>query len=358
MDALFLKEAPPLDPAWLAYAESEGLDKPRPRLAPLARQPIYAAECRELVKRMTAAGARDHHLSNNLKITDTTVPSSLDAYAIPVRQYDNVNSSGDTEDPKAILLYIHGGGLVIGESDSEELSCLRILKESGIAGLRIYSVGYRLMPTYPATTCVSDCIDVFHHLLPIAETHTGKATVLILGSSSGGELAALVSQAAAPGTVQGVVLRGPVTVDSSSGDPGAKQYVPEEFAYLYHSGVHESFFNALGSGLSHDIPRDGLPRMPLEAPVEELQKLGLPRTWIQVCTNDFLYSDGMCYAKLLADSGVEVHVNVVEGWPHTFWLKAPQLPKALDADRAMLGGLAWVAGAGELQDQHETVSFL
>ncbi len=341
MDSLLIETAPPLDPAWLTYEKEAGLQQPK--LPPLERQPIYAAECRELVKRMTAAGARDHHLTKDVRISDTVVPSTLDRFPIPVRQYDRTESAGAGE-PENILLYIHGGGLVIGESDSEELSCLRILKESRIPGLRVCSVGYRLMPSHPATTCVSDCVDVFNHLLSVARTRTGANSVFVVGSSSGGELAALVSQAASPGSVRGVVLRCPVTVDAFSGTPRAKEYVPSGFRPYHHSASHESFINSLGRGLYHDVPRDGLPRMPLEAPDEEIAGLRLPRTWIQVCTNDVLYSDGACYAKLLADAGVQVKVDVVGGWPHTFWLKAPHLPRALEADRAMLEGLAWVSG--------------
>jgi hypothetical protein len=33
---------------------------------------------------------------------------------------------------------------------------------------------------------------------------------------------------------------------------------------------------------------------------------------------------------------------VVRGWPHTFWLKAPQLDRALQADIDMIKGLRWL----------------
>lgn len=53
------------------------------------------------------------------------------------------------------VLYIHGGGLHIGEAGSEELSCRRILKDSRPPGANptrvVYPVGYRLMPQNPAS---------------------------------------------------------------------------------------------------------------------------------------------------------------------------------------------------------------
>lgn len=90
------------------------------------------------------------------------------------------------------------------------------------------------------------------------------------------------------------------------------------------------------------VPRDGLERMPLEADEETLKEL--PRTWIQLCTNDSPYSDGLCYAKMLEEAGVEVKVDVVRGWPHTFWLKAPELERALEVEEEMVRGLGWLLG--------------
>jgi acetyl esterase/lipase len=97
---------------------------------------------------------------------------------------------------------------------------------------------------------------------------------------------------------------------------------------------------ALGGFMKRAVPRDGLAKMPLEADEEVLR--GLPRTWIQVCTNDTLYSDGVCYAIALEEAGVEVKVRVVEGWPHTFWLLVPELERALEAELEMVEGLKWL----------------
>jgi acetyl esterase/lipase len=60
---------------------------------------------------------------------------------------------------------------------------------------------------------------------------------------------------------------------------------------------------------------------------------------IQVSTNDIYYSDGVCYAEALREAGVEVNLDVVEGWPHTFWLKAPYLERAVQAESDMIEGL-------------------
>ena len=342
MESLVLQKAPPLDPAWLQYESEANLLAPRPVIGQLERQPIYAAQCRELDGSMMAPGAPYHHLSQGITRTELTVTGG-DGWLIPVLKYELTEEPELADKPWYIIIYYHGGGLHVGEADSEDLQCRRILKESGLQNITLYSVGYRLKPKYTASLAVADCMDAFNWIVDSNGQLRERwgPRYLIVGSSSGGELAALVSQAAPKGSIHGLVLRCPVTSDAFKGP----EYVPEKLRPLHTSAWDMSFSTSLLTVMTREIPRDGLERMPLEAPEEQLQ--GLPRTWIQVCSNDMLYSDGLCYAKALQDAGVDVKLEVVKGWPHTFWLKAPQLPQALAADKAMLKGLAWVAGEDE-----------
>jgi acetyl esterase/lipase len=186
------------------------------------------------------------------------------------------------------------------------------------------------MPQVAAQTCLGDVTSAFKS---IRQLHPAARLVLV-GSSSGGELAAFLSQALAPGSLSGILLRCPVTAD-------APAHVPSGFED-WHTSASPPFVTSLLGLFNRQVPRDGFERMPLEIPTDEVEGLEMARTWVQVCTNDVLYSDGVCYAKLLQDAGIEVKVDVVEGWPHTFWLKAPHLDRALEADNELLRGLAWV----------------
>lgn len=333
LKSLVIESPPPLDPAWLAW-EKEHIPPTPPKKksyegpSAVERQLAYAEECRALYARMTAPGTRDHHLSQGILATRRTTKSSKDGATIPVMVYTREQDAG--RDPDAVVVYFHGGGLWVGEADSEELSCRRLL----VGNYAVYSVGYRLMPEYFASVCLSDAHDGFE---AVRGWVGAGPKLVIVGSSSGGELAALVSQMAPRDCLSGVLLRCPVTCDIPSGE----EYVPAPLRD-YHTSARDPFFTSLGGMIRRAVPRDGLARMPLEAEGRELA--GLSRTWIQVCTNDALYSDGVCYGIALEGAGVEVKVDVVEGWPHTFWLKAPELDRALEADMAMLEGLRWVLG--------------
>jgi acetyl esterase/lipase len=330
MDSQVILVAPQLDPEWLQFEKEDILTAPRKVYkSVLDRQPIYAEECRALHARMMAPGARDHYLSLGVKTAAYSVPSTADEFRIPILQYDLEGTTTGTA-ARTVVVYYHGGGLQVGEADSEDLSCRRILK-SGLSNVTVYSVGYRLMPKYAAKICVSDAVDAFNSI----RCDNPGAKVVVVGSSSGGELAAFVSQMTESKSIDGLLLRCPVTSDAFSGP----EFVPRHLR-SYHTSVADSFVTSLLGFMNRKSPRDGLERMPLEASTDELNRV--PKAWIQVCTNDTLYSDGICYGKALQDAGVNVRLDVVKGWPHTFWLKAPHLERAYEADLAMVNGLRWL----------------
>lgn len=147
-------------------------------------------------------GARDQDLANGIEVRPFTVSSSLDGCAIPMLMYSLKESGGETSPPAYAILYIHGGGLRIDEADSEELPYRRILKNVQLPGekptLIVYSVGYRLMREYLASTCVADTINAYRYVRA-AHPDVAATKLLVVGSSSVGELASFV----APGGCQG-----------------------------------------------------------------------------------------------------------------------------------------------------------
>lgn len=335
LKSLVIKAPPPLDPAWLAFekehilpAASKKKTKSYEGPSAVERQTAFAQECRARHAKMMAPGARDHYLSQGVVTSRRKTTSTKDGATIPVVVYTREQDAG--REPDVVIVYVHGGGLWVGDADSEQLSCRRLLSGNHA----VYSVGYRLMPEYFASVCLSDAYDGFEAV----RGWVGPGPKLVVvGSSSGGELAALVSQMAPRHALSGVLLRCPVTSDVFSGE----EYVPAHLRE-YHNSASEPFVTSLAGFMRRAVPRDGLARMPLEAGDAELR--GLPRTWIQVCTNDVLYSDGVCYGIALEAAGVEVRVGVVEGWPHTFWNEAPGLERAYKAEMEMLEGLRWILG--------------
>lgn len=234
---------------------------------------------------------------------------------------------------RPIVIYYHGGGLQVGDLDSEDLTCRRICLQLCIT---VMSIGYRLMPQFTADDSLADALCALTHII---ESHK-DSEIILMGSSSGGQLAAQVSQiyssiveGQAGGRVKGVLLRGPVTCDATNNGTT----IPEAYKKRHHS-MNPEFYTSLLLSAALTSENRTKKKLPLE--VEDLTRL--PKHWIQVCTNDIYYSDGVCYAEELKRQSVEVSLDVVVGYPHTFWLKAPFLERAVKAEVDMIEGLRWL----------------
>ncbi|KAH6679426.1 Alpha/Beta hydrolase protein [Halenospora varia] len=327
-----LEVPPPLDPAWLDHEEKAGLLLQKPPITDaLVRQQTYSTTCKTLNTLLLSG--RDAPLTHGLVIRDFTI-SSASGHTIPIRHYTPSSSSNsESDDPRKedaekldTVIYYHGGGLYVGDLDSEDLTCRRIVKSLGV---KVYSVDYLLMPQHSADDALADALHAFRYLRQ--DVVKGKGKMVVIGSSSGGQLAAQVSlQENKNGKgIDGVLLRCPVLCDASS--------LPSRWQSK-HASMSPAFHTSLLSSAALTAENRTKEKLPLE--VEELG--GMPRHWIQVCTNDIYYSDGVCYAEGLREKGVQVEMDVVVGWPHTFWLKAPLLGRAVRAEEDMLVGLRWL----------------
>lgn len=328
---LFIRTPPPLNPLWREYERKAGFTKQPLYKNPIEHQSAYSEACK--LRNVTMLKGRDRHLAVGILVQDSTI-TGTGGCQIATRTY-KVEANAHLEETVAaedhLVIYYHGGGLRVGDLDSEDLSCRRICKETLST---VISVNYRLMPVHHPSLAVQDAFDGFKSIA----TGSGARTLILVGSSSGGQLSAQVSQLAQANKlakwkgIDGLLLRCPVTCDPTENG----KHLPERFRSL-----HTSFSSAFATSLV-SLPADGTATVATSLPLDAETFEGLPRTFLQQCTNDVYYSDGICYAKALNDAGVEVKLDVLEGWPHTFWLKAPELDRALRAERDMIEGLKWL----------------
>lgn len=233
-----------------------------------------------------------------------------------------------------VLANCFTGGLVVGDLDSEDPTCRRICLGTTS---RVFSVDYRLTPDNPSSVSVNDAYDAF-----VAISRKESSKLIVVGSSSGGQLAAQIAEMVrdaqmatltAMKAIDGVLIRCPVTVDASDGG----SHIPERFR-----SMHRSWSDAFETTLLRFPTADSNTKKASNLPLLASTFAGLPPTFVQLTTNDIYYSDGVCYAKALQDAAVPVKVDVVLGWPHTFWLKAPHLDRSLRAEMDMIDGLNWL----------------
>lgn len=93
---------------------------------------------------------------------------------------------------KEIILFFHGGGWVSGDIESYTKICADL---GGQTGRRILSVDYRLAPEFPFPQAAEDCYRIARELY--LRTQVPADSIILMGDSAGGNLAAVVSLMAA-----------------------------------------------------------------------------------------------------------------------------------------------------------------
>jgi len=103
------------------------------------------------------------------------------------RHYAPPESGG----PHPLLVFLHGGGWVVGDLDTHDQPC-RLLASA--SGARVLSVDYRLAPEDPFPAPVDDAVAAFRAAVAdAARLRSDPARVAVAGDSAGGHLAAVTA---------------------------------------------------------------------------------------------------------------------------------------------------------------------
>ncbi len=103
---------------------------------------------------------------------------------VPVRVYRPVESSGTLPG----VLWIHGGGYVLGGVEEDDLACQHVCEAVGCV---VVSVEYRLAPEHPFPAPLEDCYAALKWMAGNAlDLGVDPARIAIAGGSAGGGLTA------------------------------------------------------------------------------------------------------------------------------------------------------------------------
>jgi acetyl esterase/lipase len=208
--------------------------------------------------------------------------------------------------PTPALLWIHGGGYVIGTAQLDDRLCRRFSK---MLGITVASVEYRLAPEHPYPAPREDCYSALTWLAGLPAVDGNR--VAIAGASAGGGLAAalaLLARDRGEVTPAFQVLVYPMLDDRSSTTVENPNY------RLWNTRSNHFGWTAyLG---------DADPQVAVPGRRDNLS--GLPPAWIGVGTHDLFHDEDLAYAERLTKAGVPCHVEVVPGAFHGFDLVVPK----------------------------------
>jgi acetyl esterase len=226
---------------------------------------------------------------------------------IPVRIYR------PTDEPSLpVLVWIHGGGFVIGSLDGSDVTCRELANKAGVI---VVSVDYRLAPEAPFPEPVDDCVVATSWVVENAASLGGDpARVAVGGDSAGGNLSAVVALLAAQRgrpSLRFQLLVYPA-VDLLMTYPSIKE---NGSGYLLTKESMDWFMGHYFSGAEKD-PKH-LQASPIYADEIDLGKL--PPALIITAEYDPLRDEGEAYGKRLEQAGVPVTVTRYAGQIHGFF---------------------------------------
>ncbi|ODQ92091.1 lipase [Mycolicibacterium flavescens] len=250
---------------------------------------------------------------------DRTIDGDID-----IRIY---RPSADSESPRPLVIYIHGGGWVVGDLDSYD----GIARRHALgADAVVVSLSYRLAPEHPFPAAVDDVWAATRWVAEhAADLGADPDRVAVAGDSAGGNLAAVVTQLArdAGGPALAFQL---LWYPSTTFDLSLPSFTENADAPILGT--------AAASGFSRwyigDLDMSDAPATLVPARAADLS--GLPPAYIAVAGHDPLRDDGIRYGELLTAAGVPVEVHNAETLVHGYVGYAGVVPAATEAtDRGL-----------------------
>jgi len=219
-------------------------------------------------------------------------------------------------DMSRILLYLHGGGYVMGSIHTHRALVTGL---SVASGARCLSLDYRLAPEYPFPAAVDDAVNGYRWLLG---QDIAPSRIAIGGDSAGGGLtiATLVAlkDAGIPLPCAAIALSPWVDLEGTGESMVTKADVDPMVEKDGLKGIAAIYLNG----------KD--PRTPLASPLYA-DLSGLPPLLIQVGSAETLLDDSTRLATQAKSVGVEVKLEIWDDMIHVFQMWASIMPEGQQA---------------------------
>ena len=231
-------------------------------------------------------------------VADHSVPISDNPIAVRVYRGQGTQA----HDLLPCVVYLHGGGWVIGSLDSHDRLCRQIANQARAC---VVSVDYRLAPEHPFPAAIDDCASAWQWVHANAQAlHIDAQRVGVAGDSAGGNLAAVLALMARDGDLPPCRMQAliyPVTdlTGSSAGYRRVTSGVP-----LTDQTMH--YF------INHYTPNTSDRSNWRASPALASSYEGLARALVLTVAHDPLAEEGRAYAQALDAADVPVtavHLN-------------------------------------------------
>lgn len=233
--------------------------------------------------------------------------------------------------PDRRVLYIHGGGFIMGCPKSHRTITSKF---SEISGCSVLAIDYRLMPEHKHSDCVADCRAAYQWILENGPSGPGKTRQLFVGGdSAGGNLALSLAAWVRDNKLRApdaVVALSPLTDITFSG-ASIRQNESTDIMLKPMMGVLNKlpqFIKSWWVVWTYHVR----PGNPVASPL--LGDLSnLPPTLVQASEAEMLLDDARRYVYKARASGSPAKLQTWAGMVHIWQIFDPHLPQAVEAWR-------------------------
>lgn len=245
----------------------------------------------------------------NLTAPQIAQVSDFDADGVPVRLYLPA-----TDARLPLLVFLHGGGWMLGDLETHDAMCRHIAARAGCA---VLAAGYRLAPEHPFPAGLDDAYKVLAWARREADIlGYDPARIALGGESAGANLTASITlRLRASGAPQPLfqLLVHPVT-DMSFTLPSIDEVKAAGITREYMEDCRALY---LGGAAWND---------PLVSPLHADSLADLAPAIVLTASEDPVRDDGEYYARALVAAGVETLAVRLQGLPHGFMFLPIEIP--------------------------------
>ena len=308
---------------------SDQVSKIHPELQPSAKRfpkIVYNKKTTWLFRLLTRLMPSPKTIEGIL-VENTFILNQDDGARIRVRLYRPESKSA----PTPVLIWMHGGGYLIGKPEQDDVSCAQYVRELGIT---VLSVDYRLAPKHPFPIPLEDCYAVLQWAVSHAqEFNINSKRIAIGGASAGGGLAAALVQLAHDR--KEIMPAFQLLVYPMLDDRTILRTDIDDSNNITWS--HKSNRFGWESYLGQTCGTENVPAYSVPARRADLS--GLPPAWIGVGTLDIFHDEDVAYAQRLKECSIECEMEVVSGAFHGFDVFDAQVSIVQDFRRLQIAAL-------------------
>jgi len=207
---------------------------------------------------------------------------------IAVRRYTNTDQPNNA----VHIVYLHGGGFVVGGLDSHDDVCAEICDTTQMG---VTAVDYRLSPEHKHPAAFDDCLSVVMH-----EAERLGCKIILCGDSAGATLCAALSHYLRTANLTNPVKAQVLIYPALGTDTSTESCIYHADAPMLTQDEVKFYLAVRATG---EIPSNDVSF----APLHDSDFTGLPNTLVLSAECDPLCSDGKLYCDAIEKAGGHAH---------------------------------------------------